>query len=449
MRSLVAVAFSLIASLSFSTSAEVVALRGARLIDGTGRAPQENAVLVVDGGRIVAVGPAAKVKVPEGARVIDLTGRTIIPGLINAHGHAGLVSGGQNRADAYTKENVQAQLVRYEQYGVTSVLTLGLNRDLVYELRDEQRAKGLPGASLFTAGRGIGVPDAAPPVPVAPDQVYRPKTVEEAVADVRETASHHADYLKLWVDDIFGKMAKMDPAIFKAAIQEAHRDGLKVASHVFYLADAKALVAAGVDALAHSVRDQPVDAALAQQMKKRGTYYVATLAVDDSLSAFLDDPSLLDDPFLAGALSPELIQRFRSAEYREKVNADPNLPRFRAALTNAMRNVKTLHHAGVPLAFGTDSGANPVRIPGWAEHRELQLLVRAGLSPMAALVAATRGSAAMLGAKDRGTLEKGKRADFVVLAANPLDDIRNTTKLVSIWNGGREVQPGVQVASAR
>ncbi len=440
------VALTLIASPSY---ADVVVLQGARLIDGTGKAPLEDAVLVVDGARIAAVGAAGKVKVPKGARVVDVKGRTIMPGLVNAHGHVGLVVNGQNRADGYTKENVQAQLVRYEQYGVTSVLSLGLNRDLGYQVRDEQRAGGLPGASLFSAGRGIGVPDAAPPVPVAPDQVYRPKTIEEAVSDVRETATHHPDFLKLWVDDIYGKFPKMDPAVFKAAIAEAHRDKIKVASHVFYLADAKALIADGVDALAHSIRDQPVDAALVQQMKKRGTFYVATLSVDESAFAFVDDPSLLDDPFLAGALAPEVIERFRTPEYREKVKADPNLPKIRAALENGMKNVKALQDAGVQIAFGTDSGANPVRIPGWAEHRELELLVRAGLTPMAALVAATRGSARMLGAQDRGTLEKGKRADFVVLAANPLEDIRNTRKLVSIWNGGREVQPGVKVASAR
>jgi imidazolonepropionase-like amidohydrolase len=446
MRWMMLVAFALIASPS---SAETVVFRGALLIDGTGKAPRQNAVLVVDGERIASVGVAGKVKIPEGARVVEVKGRTIIPGLINAHGHAGLVTGGQNRADAYTRENVQAQLVRYEQYGVTSVLTLGLNRDLVFDLRDEQRAGAHPGASLFTAGRGIGVPDAAPPVPVAPDQVYRPKTVEEAVADVRETAAHRPDYLKLWVDDIYGKFPKMDPSVFKAAIDEAHRNKIRVASHVFYLADAKALIADGVDALAHSVRDQPVDAALVQQMKKRGTFYVATLSVDESSFAFADDPSLLDDPFLAGALSPEVIAKFRTPEYREKVKADPNLPRIRQALANGMRNVKTLQDAGVHVAFGTDSGANPVRIPGWAEHRELELLVRAGLTPMAALVAATRGSAGMLGVSDRGTLEKGKRADFLILAGNPLDDIRNTRKLVAIWHDGREVRPGVEMASAR
>jgi imidazolonepropionase-like amidohydrolase len=351
------------------------------------------------------VGAAGKVAVPKGARVVEAKGRTVVPGLINAHGHAGLVVAGQNRADAYTKENVQAQLARYEQYGVTSVLTLGHNLDLVFELRDAQRAQHLPGASLYTAGRGIGVPDAAPPVPVAPDQVYRPRTVEEAVAAVRATAAHRPDYLKLWVDDVYGKFPKMDPAVFKAAIDEAHRIRIRVASHVFYLADAKALISDGVDALAHSVRDQPVDEALIGEMKKRGTHYVATLSVDESAFAFADDPSLLDDPFLQGALAPEVIEKLRAPEYREKVKADPNLPRIREALANGMRNVKALQEAGVHIAFGTDSGANPVRIPGWAEHRELELLVRAGLSPMAALVAATRGSAGMLGLRDRGTLE--------------------------------------------
>ena len=435
--------------ISHPAFAETVVLKGATLIDGTGKAPQRNALLVVDGGRIAAVGPPDKVKAPPGARVVDLKGRTIIPGLINAHGHVGLVVGGQNRAEGYTRENVQAQLLQYERYGVTAVLTLGLNRDLVYDLRDEQRRGNVSGATLFTAGRGIGVPGGAPPVPVADDQVYRPKTPEEAVADVDEAAAHKPDYFKIWVDDVFGKFPKMDPAVFKATIEGAHRHRIKVASHVFYLADAKAVISSGVDALAHSVRDQPVDDELVSSMKKRGTFYVATLNVDASFSAFADDPAMLDDPFLTGALPPESVQQFRSPEYRAKVAADPNVPKARAALENGMRNLKTLHAKGVHIAFGTDSGANPVRIQGWAEHRELELMVKAGLSPMDALVAATRGSASMLGATDRGTLEKGKRADFLVLAANPLDDIRNTHKLVSVWHDGREIQPRDASASAR
>jgi len=445
MRKTLLVVFALM--VSPVAMADVVVLKGATIIDGTGRAPQQNGVLVLDGERILAVGAPAKVKVPRRARVLDLTGRTIMPGIINAHGHVGLVAGGQNRADAYTRENVQAQLLQYERYGVTSVLTLGLNRDLVYELRDEQRRGAVPGASLFTAGRGIGAPDGAPPVPVAPDQVYRPTTPTEAVAAMQETAAHKPDFVKIWVDDVFGKFPKMEPAVFKAVIEAAHAAGIKVASHVFYLADAKAVIENGVDALAHSVRDQPVDDELVAMMKKRGTFYVATLNVDASFFALADDPALLDDPFLTSALAPESVQQFRSPEYRAKVAGDPNVPKARAALANGMRNLKTLHDAGVHLAFGTDSGANPARIPGWAEHRELELMVRAGLSPMDALVAATRGSASMLGASDRGTLQNGKRADFIVLQANPLEDIRNTRKLVSVWHAGREI-PARDVAAA-
>ena len=447
MRKTLPVALSLL--MSQAAFAEVVVLQGATLIDGTGRPPLKNAVLVIDAGRISAVGPADKVKAPPGARALDLKGRTIIPGLINAHGHVGLVVGGQSRADGYTRENVQTQLLQYERYGVTSVLTLGLNRDLVYDVRDEQRRGTVPGATLFAAGRGIGVPDGAPPVPSAPDQVYRPKTPEEAVANVEEAAARKPDYFKIWVDDVFGKFPKMDPAVFKAAIDAAHRHSIKVASHVFYLGDAKAVITSGVDALAHSVRDQPVDDELVAMMKKRGTFYVATLNVDASFSAFADDPALLDDPFLTAALPPDSVQQFRSPEYRAKVAADPNVPKARAALENGMRNLKTLHAKGVHIAFGTDSGANPVRIQGWGEHRELELMVKAGLSPMDALVAATRGSATMLGISDRGTLEKGKRADLLVLAGNPLDDIRNTRKLVSVWHDGREIQPLVASASAR
>ncbi|TMB10719.1 MAG: amidohydrolase family protein, partial [Deltaproteobacteria bacterium] len=141
--------------------------------------------------------------------------------------------------------------------------------------------------------------------------------------------------------------------------------------------------------------------------------------------------------------------QFRSPEYRAKVAGDPNVPKARAALANGMRNLKTLHDAGVHLAFGTDSGANPARIPGWAEHRELELMVSAGLSPMDALVAATRGSASMLGVSDRGTLQNGKRADFIVLQANPLEDIRNTRKVVSVWHAGREIPARDLAAAAR
>jgi imidazolonepropionase-like amidohydrolase len=379
--------------------------------------------------------------------VIDVRGRTIMPGLISAHSHVGLVVGTANRADAYTREVVQAAAVQFEQYGVTSVVTLGLNRDLVFEIRDQQKQGTFPGTSIFTAGRGIGAPNSVPPQPVAPDQIYRPATAEAARAAVRELAGHHVDIVKIWVDDNFGKFTKMPPEVYKAVIDECHKQKLRVASHVFYLADAKALVAAGVDVLAHSVRDLPVDDELVRALKSRGVFYIPTLNVDHSFFVFTEEPEVMKDDFFTHAVSPELLQMFQSKEYRDKVAANPNVPKEKAAFAIASRNLKTLHDAGVQVAFGTDSGANPERIPGWGEHHELELMVRAGLSPMDAIVAATQKSAALIKATDRGTLEAGKRADFLVLAADPLADIRNTRQLVSVWHGGREIAPSVPAAA--
>jgi imidazolonepropionase-like amidohydrolase len=433
-----------------ASAAETVhVLKGARIIDGTGRAPIENGVIVVQGNKITAVGPAAQVKVPKDAHAVDLTGRTVMPGLITAHSHLGLVLNGKNRDDAYTRENVLQALNQFERYGVTSMTCLGLNRDLIYAIRSEQRAGKLGGATVFAGDRGFGVEKGAPPLPVAKDQLYQPKTADEARRLVREAAARHPDIMKLWLDDLFGKSPKMDPAIYAAVIDEGHKHHIKVAAHVFYLEDAKQLVKDGVDALAHSVRDQPVDDELVSMMKAKKTFYVPTLNVDESFFGFADNPEWLQTPFLGAAMPPETKADFGDPGYKAKVEANPAVAIERKALENAMHNLKTLHDAGVNIAFGTDSGANPARIAGWAEHRELELMVKAGLTPMQAIGAATKGSATLVGAKDRGTIEKGKRADLVVLGANPLDDIANTKKLVAVWHDGREVAPAVVAMGSR
>lgn len=425
------------------TAGAQIVFDGARLVDGTGGPAIAKSVLVIQGDRIVAVGKHGKVHYPKTARVIDATGKTIIPGLINAHGHLGLVVGASQRADGYTAANVESELMQYEQYGVTSMLSLGLNRDLLYDIRVQQQAGEVGGASIFTADRGIGVPGGIPPLAVASDQLYRPATPEEARQDVQAMAARHADIVKLWLDDSYGRFPKMQPAIYKAIIDECRNRGSRVAAHVFYLSDAKALVKAGVDVLAHSVRDRDVDPEFVKMMKDAGTIYIPTLTVDESFFIFAEHPEVMNDLFFQLAAGSELLKMLQSDDYRAKTEADPNLGKYKAALATAMRNLKTLNDAGVRIAFGTDSGAFPARIPGWAEHHELELMVRAGLTPMQALTAATRGSAAVLGTSDRGTLEAGKRADFLVLAANPLDDVGNTRKLVAVWHGGREVKPRV------
>jgi imidazolonepropionase-like amidohydrolase len=427
----------------------VTVLKGARLIDGTGAPPLENAVIVIKGTKITAVGPADKVKVPKNARVVDVTGRTIIPGLFSAHSHVGVILHGQNREDAYTRDNVLAQLDQYEQYGVTSIVALGTNRDLIYEIRAEQRAGKLGGATIFSGDRGYGVPGGAPPLRLAPDQVYRPTSPEQARQLVDEAAARHPDILKVWVDDVFGQMKKMDPAIYQAVIDEGHKHHLKVAAHVFYLADAKGLVASNIDVLAHSVRDLPVDQELIAMMKAKGTYYIPTFTVDQSFYYFADRSDWRQDSFLMAGLTPEVKTLFSAPDYKQKVDANPIVAQCRLAWAQAMKNYKTLHDAGIKLAFGTDSGANPPsRVPGFAEHNELEMMVQAGITPMEALTIATHGSASLIGAKDRGTIVKGKRADLIVLAANPLDNISNTKTMVTIYHNGREVKPRATTKAA-
>ena len=440
--------FALPGAICAAPPGDEIVLTGERLIDGKGGPPIEHGVLVFRDGRITVTGAMGSVAIPADGRHFDLTGKTVIPGLISAHSHLGLVQGASAANPSnYTRENVARQLAQYARYGVTAVMSLGGNRDILYTWRDEQRAGKLPGADIFTADRGMGVQGGAPPFPLPGDQVYRPKTPEEARADVREMAARNPDILKLWLDSIFGTMPEMQPAIYTAAIceahaaiDEAHQHGLRMAAHIFYLADAKALLKAGVDVIAHSVRDRPVDAEFIDLMNARHVAYIPTLSLDESQFVYAEHPAWMNEPFFTDAVDPALLATWRSPEYAAKIANNPNTSKERAALATASKNLMALHDAGVTISFGTDSGALPTRIAGFDEHRELQLMVKAGLSPMEALSAATRTAAETIGdGKNRGTLEAGKRADFLVLSANPVADIRNTEKIEAVWHGGVEV----------
>jgi imidazolonepropionase-like amidohydrolase len=421
-----------------------VVLEGARLIDGTGQPPLENSALVIDGGVIRAVGPKGSLSYPSGAKVIDLRGKTIMPALINLHGHLGLTRDGLSQSGAnYTEENIRRQLEKYLAYGVGAVLSLGSDQDLIYKLRDAQRAGALGGARLYTAGRGFGVPGGYPPALANAADRYRPQTPQQARAQVRELAARHPDFVKIWVDDDFGRLPKMQPEIYRAIIDEAHRHKRRVIAHVFYLADAQALVEAGIDGLGHSVRDRPVDSKLIEGMKERGVFYVPTLVRDESTFVFglENGPTWQDDPFFRQGLDPVARATLLSPAFRQKARSNPDLPKFQAALAMAQENLKAMLKGGVKVAFGTDSGP-PLRFQGYFEHRELQLMVEAGLTPAQAITCATRNAAEALGAgATLGTLEPGKRADVLVLDANPLEDIHNTEKLSAVWQGGQVLTP--------
>jgi imidazolonepropionase-like amidohydrolase len=426
---------------------QTIILAHVRLIDGTGAPAKDNMFITIRGGNIVGITKGGS-DAPSSARVIDYSGKTVMPGLINAHGHLALVCGTQNSATCYTRENVIAELRQYERYGITSMLSLGVNRDLIYEVRDQQRAGALDGATVYSADRGIGVPDAAPPLPHAPDQLYTPKTPDEARADIDAMASRHADFVKIWVDNLHGTKPAMDPAIYRAVIDEAHRDKLPVAAHIYYLADAKAVVADGINVLAHSVRDQTVDQELLTAMKQRGVYYIPTLTVDSSSFAFAEHPEWKNDAFLQKSVSSELLDALTGDAAIQKAEHDPNLALHKRDFAMDQKNLKLVYDAGVKVGFGTDSGAVPSRVPGFAEHQELAMMVQAGLTPMQAIECATKTNAELLGIeKTTGTLTVGKQADLLVMDGDPLDDICNTQKIVAVWHAGRNVRPSVPATS--
>jgi imidazolonepropionase-like amidohydrolase len=423
-----------------AANAQTTALRGARVIDGTGAAPVDNATIIIRDGRIVAIGPSASTAVPSGAEVVDYSGKTIIPGLISAHSHVGIFVGLRASAENYNRDAILRQLRQLEAYGVTTVMSLGLNGPLFYELRPELHAGSVPGADLFGADRGVGVVGGQPSaavVPVADNQVARPDGEQAARLAIREMATRKADMVKIWLDDAGGALpTKVKPEVYVAVIDEAHKNGLRVAAHIFDLDDAKAIVRAGVDVIAHGVRDKPVDAEFIDMMKARSVWYVATMVLDYTNFAFADQPPWMSEPFFQRALHPAVRTMLDDPAYRERTLGLPATAKNRTAVATNKQNLKTLHDAGVQIAFGSDSGVG-LRIPGVAEHLELALMVEAGLTPMQAITIATSKSAAALKLDDRGTLAAGKLADLVVLDADPSAQIANSRKIHAVWHRGK------------
>lgn len=418
-RTVLALAITLAA---LPAAAQTRAFVGARVVDGTG-AVIERAAIVVRDDTIVRVGPVAEVPIPDGAERIDVEGATIIPGLINAHGH--LTSADGMRTVGYTRENLIRQLRTYARYGVTTVFSLGDDQKEAFALRDEQRRGTWHGARLFVAG-----------------PVITGTTAEEARRMTDEVAAMRPDLIKLRIDDNLGTGRKMPEPAWRAAISGARERALPVAVHIFYLADAKAALAAGASIIAHSVRDLPVDDEFIDEMKERDACYVPTLMREVSTFIYGHTPPWVNDPFfLEGAgegVAAELSDPARQAAVRASGAYQQGL-RYKEALEIARRNLTTLADAGVRIAMGTDSGP-PGRWQGFFEHLELEMMVASGMTPMQAIVSATGAAAACHGRTGEfGAIVPGASADLLVLDANPLDDIRNTRRIRSVWIAGRRV----------
>ena len=376
------------------------AFEGARLIVGDGQTI-ENATFVVDDTRFVAVGATGAVEVPDGAARVDLTGMTVMPAIVDAHVHL-----------STTREALIEDLEMRAYFGVGAALSLGSDgEDAPLEVRDELVPAG---ARYKSAGRGITSPE-----PGRSEVPHWVTTEDDARQAVRDEAARDVDMLKIWVDDRSGQYERLSSELYGAVIDEAHQAGLRVAAHIFRLEDAKGLLEAGVDAFAHGVRDMDVDDEFVAMVQERPNVVLIPNMPGRGVPTDLD--------WLSGALPAD------DEEFAELEAANVERPEAQEAFGIQARNLARLSEAGMTIAIGTD-GNTP-----WAPHIEMEDMVSSGMSPADVLVAATRNAAAFAGFDDMGTVAAGKSADFVVLEANPLDDITNTRRIAEVYLRGAAV----------
>jgi len=413
---------------------QVTLFEGARVILGDGSTIEDGA-FIVENNRFTAIGRKGQLTPPAGASRVDLSGKTVMPAIVDAHGHPGFldaVTGTMSKAN-FTRENYIDHLQRYAYHGVAATISTGTDMgELAYKLREEV----IPNAALIrTVGRGIAYPGSGPFDASRNDVPYAVTNAEEARKAVQDLAPHKPDFVKIWVDDRNGRQKKLTPEMFTAAADEARKLGLRSMAHVFDLSDAKLLVRAGVEGFMHSVRDQEVDDEFIKLAKEHDIWITPNLGGINRPSLIRENgtPAWFDEPLVRETIAPALIRaRAEMYEARKKAGAPPR-PVFDAI------NTRKLHAAGVREVLGSDAAGDGNRWLGLQTLLEFDNMVAAGFTPMEAIVAATRDSAAVLRLDQLGTIATGKSADFVVLNANPLDAISNVRKIDRVYLRGQEV----------
>jgi imidazolonepropionase-like amidohydrolase len=411
----------------------VTVFEGARLIVGDSSAPVEDSAFIVENAKFSRIGKRGELEVPAGAARVDLTGKTVMPALVDSHIHIGFNKGLTFELENFTRENVIDHLNRMAYYGVAATMSMGTDPgDLPFQLRDESH----PGALYLTTGRGLRPPKEKGPTFSQQDVTYMVSSEEEARQDVRELAAKKVNIVKIWVDDSRGREPKLSPVLYRAIIDEAHKNSMRVVAHITYLDDAKDLLRAGIDGFVHPVRDKDIDDEFMELLKQRPHVFFNPNLGNTDRGTYVEKPAWIDDPLLRETVSPELLKRAGDFYAARTVKDTED---SRETYARMQRTIAKLNAAGVLIALGTDTGPRD-QFFGYTSQRELELMVAAGMTPAQVIVAATRTPAEILGIGERlGTVAAGKSADFLVLDANPLDNIANTRRIASVYLRGEEL----------